>query len=393
MSQSETKAKKKGNFAQAFPMILYVLVGIICGFLFSEYLFREENEAQNTAWQLLQYVVLLGLIYVTIMGSIVVHELGHLVFGLLTGYRFVSFRVGALTLLRDAQGHYRMARIRVAGTGGQCLLSPPDLVDGKMPVVWYNLGGCVFNAICGVLFLVLFFVIGGPMGILRIFFMMVGLFNVAILLTNGIPLNTGLIANDGANARSARDPRAVRALWLQLKINEQMNYGVRLREMPEEWFEGIGDEEMKNPLTAAIGVIACNRLIDQGRLAEADAKMAHLLEIDSAMIGLHRQMLICERMFCEMIGENRPAVIDEMRTPELLKFMKMMRTSPTILRVEYAYAILTDFDQKRASELLAQFERFAAKYPYPQDIEGERELLALAEKKRDEAEAGRDIVK
>jgi hypothetical protein len=130
---------------------------------------------------------------------------------------------------------------------------------------------------------------------------------------------------------------------------------------------------------AAIGFIAAGRLIDEGRYAEADATMAHLLEGSFGLIGVHRYMLVCERMFFEIIGENRPAVLDAMRTPEQLKFMKMMRTSPSVIRAEYAYATLTDFDEKRAGELEKLFEKCAARYPFATEIETERRLWALVQ--------------
>lgn len=57
---------------------------------------------------------------------VIVHEAGHLVCGLLTGYGFVSFRIFSFTFIREA-GRLRVKRFAIAGTGGQCLLSPPEV--------------------------------------------------------------------------------------------------------------------------------------------------------------------------------------------------------------------------------------------------------------------------
>ena len=51
--------------------------------------------------------------------QIVLHEAGHLVCGLMSGYRFVSFRVGSITLFKDGDGKLRFKRFKLAGTGGQ----------------------------------------------------------------------------------------------------------------------------------------------------------------------------------------------------------------------------------------------------------------------------------
>ena len=70
--------------------------------------------------------------------QIVIHEGGHLVGGLLSGYRFVSFRIFNIALIRH-KGRFALRRYSIAGTGGQCLLLPPDGNAGDIPLMLYNL--------------------------------------------------------------------------------------------------------------------------------------------------------------------------------------------------------------------------------------------------------------
>jgi len=65
--------------------------------------------------------------------QIVLHEGGHLLFGLLSGYRFVSFRIFNWTLIRQ-EGKFRLKRFGIAGTGGQCLMLPPDKPLEEIPL-------------------------------------------------------------------------------------------------------------------------------------------------------------------------------------------------------------------------------------------------------------------
>ena len=58
------------------------------------------------------------------------------------------------------------------------------------------------------------------------------------------------------------DIDAMKAFWLQLKLNEQQSRGVRLKDMPDEWFEIPSDEAMKNSIVTTIGVFICNRYIN-----------------------------------------------------------------------------------------------------------------------------------
>ena len=62
------------------------------------------------------------------------------------------------------------------------------------------------------------------------------------------------------------------------------------------------------------------------------------------------------------------------------KFIKQMKNTPSVIRTEYAYALLVEKDEKKAEDWLKLFEKVAKTYPYPRDIEGERELIALVTK-------------
>ena len=77
-------------------------------------------------------------------------------------------------------------------------------------------------------------------------------------------MRLGMIDNDGYNAFSLRkNNEARRAFWVQLKVNEQLAKGIRLREMPKEWFVIPSYEAMGNNMIAATSVFACNRLMDE----------------------------------------------------------------------------------------------------------------------------------
>ena len=224
------------------------------------------------------------------------------------------------------------------------------------------------NLIVSAIFLIVYLLI--PSGtIISFICLIMVLIGVAIALMNGIPLRLGTVDNDGYNALSlGKNPDAMRAFWLQLKVNEQIAKGVRLKDMPDEWFTVPTDEAMHNSMVAAQGVFATNRLMDQQRFEEADQLIAHLLQIDSGIIGLHRSLMICDRMYCEMISNNRKEILDEMLTKEQTNFMKAMKKFPSIIRTEYVYSLLAQKDETKAKEARALFEKVAKTYPYPRVV-------------------------
>ena len=372
------KKKKKGQWQWLF-MGFFVLIGAVCGVLMAHFADQNATEGSSFWEELLPLVVLFVGMFVGMYLQLIIHEAGHLVFGLLSGYRFSSFRIGSFMLLKE-NDKFVIKKLTISGTGGQCLMVPPQMQDGKIPVILFNLGGSMMNLIVSAVFLIVYLLI--PSGtIISFICLIMVLIGVAIALMNGIPLRLGTVDNDGYNALSlGKNPDAMRAFWLQLKVNEQIAKGVRLKDMPDEWFMVPTDEAMRNSMVAAQGVFATNRLMDQQRFEEADQLIAHLLQIDSGIIGLHRSLMICDRMYCEMISNNRKEILDEMLTKEQTNFMKAMKKFPSVIRTEYVYSLLALKDEAKAKEARALFEKVAKTYPYPSDIQSERELIEIADK-------------
>ena len=374
--QNEKKNKKPGG--QWISFVIYMLLGASCGILVMKYLEQTEKAGSGKAEVLLSLVLMLLGLYAALLIQIILHEAGHLVFGLMTGYRFSAFRIFNL-MWAKVNGRIRFRRLSIAGTGGQCLMAPPELKDGKMPVMLYNFGGAIVNLISAVICLVLSFsfrVFSLPWTFLVIF----AVIGLVYALVNGLPIKMGAVNNDGRNALDlSRSEEAVRAFWIQMKANDQISNGIRLKDMPDDWFAVPSDESMKNGIIASVGVLACSRLMDQHRFEEADSLMERLLSQNNGIVGLYRILMTCDRMYVEMISKNRPEILDGMRTKEQMKLMKAMKKYPSVLRTEYAYALLAEKNTDNAETVRKQFEKSAKSYPYPSEIDGERELMEICD--------------
>lgn len=380
---SETNKRPKGS-RQWLAILLYALTGAAGGLVIVHYIDTITEGGPLTGMHLLLFLLLFVLLYAAMLIQTVIHEAGHLVFGLATGYRFVSFRIYSWMWLKE-DGRLRCRRLSIAGTGGQCLMGPPELKDGRMPVLLYNFGGAIMNLLASAVFFGLSLATP-PAWVVTPFLRLLAVIGVMFAIINGLPLRMGPVDNDGRNALSLlHSEEATRAFWIQLKVAELQAAGVRVRDMPAAWFAVPDDEAMRNPIIAAVGALCCSRLMDEERYAEADALMEHLLSIESGIIGVHRAMLTCDRLYLELLGENRPEALQALMTKEQQAIMKAMKDFPPVLRTQYARALLADRDEKQAQELEARFERSAARYPYPQEMASERELMQLA---RERARSG-----
>lgn len=377
--------EKRIKMQKLWSIPLMVMLGSVIGFVLAVWSILKLP-AEYSTMQLYLRVIALLVFYGAYTVQLVLHEAGHLLFGLLVGYRFASFRVFSLTLVKEEE-KLRFKRYRVAGTAGQCLMRSPAKSVGKGGVILYNLGGVLLNLSTIPHFFLLFILAV----ILRIPFFLatfplaLALAGGLIAMINGVPMRLQMVNNDGYNVWEAtRNQDTLRAFDLQLKITERLLEGQRLKDMPNEWFVLPEDTAMKNSMRATEGVLIANRLVDEHRFEEAEKLMAHLLEMESGIVGLHRSLLFFDRLFVELIGEARQEVISSLYTKELQKSALMLKSTLTVSRTLYAYALIVKKDPAEAKKWKALFEKTAATYPYKNEVTAERELLALAEKRAQE---------
>ena len=361
--------KFKGNLALT---LICVIIGAISGVIMAIYLDSVFEEYGFLPSLLFKTIIFL----ITYFLQLIIHEFGHLVAGLLSGYSFGSFRIGSLMIVNN-DGKLKIKHQSVAGTGGQCLMIPPKPVDGKIPVIFYNLGGVFMNFITLPICVYLIrFLIGKP--VLYCGCVMMFLSGLIVVLTNGIPLKLGMINNDGSNTVELyHNKEAMASFYNQFMILEFIRNGKRLKEIPVEYFPMPTKEGMKNSISASSAVFLENRLFDAKEFDEALSLINELLSTESALIGLHKNFLLADKITIQLLrGENdraRNLYLDQ----NYQKFAKQMKTSINIIRTDYAYALLCEGNEKKASEILLHFNKCAQRHPYNSDVESERELISL----------------
>ena len=363
------KAKISSAILLLINMLGFVGIGVLCGKLFSD----EENF----------FVFLIGALCaglvagVILLVHIILHETGHLIFGLLTGYKFSSFRIFNLMWQKDLDGKIRFYNFSLAGTGGQCIMSPPEIKNGKMPFFWYNIGGVLMNFTLSALFIILYFIFkGNPyFDFVCLSFCVLGLSGG---LANGLPLPD--ITNDGRNiVELAKSEKAVKSFYLQMQAVVMIKNGTRVKDFPSEWFEMPNDKDLQNAMICVMAVFMCDRLFDEGNYFKAQSLIDTLLKKETAVDNIHKQLLKANTLFCELTGEQNQSKIENYLDKDLQNFMKAMKNYPSIIRTQYAYELLYKKDTQSAQKQMNLFEKVALTYPYKVEITAEKECIALAE--------------
>lgn len=364
------KNKKIEILGFIINIILTILFTIILAISFDKHLsIVPDNQ------QIISILIIFFSIYITMYIQLIIHELGHLIFGLISGYKFSSFRIGNIMLLKSGK-KLKFKKIKIAGTAGQCLMTPPEMKDGNFPTLLYNLGGALLNLISCIFLIIIYYFVNENNLLSAIVELSIA-YGIYFAAINTIPMKTGTIDNDGYNAFSLKTNKdAQQAFWIQLKLNELQSKGTRLKNMPEEWFYIPKPAAMKNSLIATIAVLTCNRLMDQHKFDEANEKMKQILRAKTAIVGIHRNLLVCDRIYCELLNDNKTNA-KKLMTSELKNFIKSMKDYPAIIRTEYAYQTLIENNIEKANELKKKFIAKSKTYPYQNDIRMEKELIDI----------------
>lgn len=334
-------------------------------------------------WWAVGMLLFAAVVYV----QIVVHEAGHLVCGLASGYRFLSFRVGSVMLFRDRDGLH-VGRFSVAGTGGQCLLAPPsdDITSAEtMPYKSYCMGGVAANlasaAVAGAVLL------WCDTGVLWTYVAVVTLLTGVVLGTaNGIPMCRGGVPNDGYNMRvMGRDARMRRTLWLQLEINALYSRGTLLREMPEEWFGLPAGADAANYMYAGLVGLDASRRIELRDFEGARERLDLLLRQGYRLIGLLRIEAKCEMVHAAVMLRRGRREIERLFTEETESYVR--RYSHYMIGRAFTLYVWERFvgrDAAKAASEAARIRTMAARYPVRGEARACLELLEWTERLNDE---------
>lgn len=178
-----------------------------------------------------KYALILVIICVfifTFIINIFIHELGHMVLGLMTGYKFVSFRIFSHVIFRDKDGKLRTNKSKTIGILGQCLMTYPGEYNEKIPYFWYNFGGCLFNIITASIASLLMFVFKESLT-LSIVFLCMMMVCLLLGLSNLLPI-VGI--NDGNNLLAIRNSKEChKAFYDQLSVVEKLTNGVDIKDI------------------------------------------------------------------------------------------------------------------------------------------------------------------
>ena len=153
--------------------------------------------------------------------------------------------------------------------------------------------------------------------------------------------------------------------------------GMRLKDMDESLFPVLDKDDASSSMSASALSYRASRLLDEGRIEEAGKLAEEAVSspfLPQVLVTLEKVDLLYIYL---ITGVDRKRIM-EAKDRKLINAMKGMRSFLTVMRTEYAYALLFEGDEKKAGVIAKAFEERASSYPYKGDWEGEKELMDKA---------------
>ena len=367
--------KNRRRFSKIF-FILYIvaLIAIIARPWVRDYGFTSDALLPT-----ILTIVLLGAAwYISFASAVIVHECGHLIFGLLTGYKFAAIGFGHhLFLMRD--GRLRRFVYKLPGALGFCAMEVPDMKDGSFPFALYLSGGAFGNTFLA-LVCIFAFVSGIGSGVL--FFPHAFLFpafvNAYLAIVSILPIKTKFLNTDGKQLFDLLKHKNIRkSFWICEKISAAQYRGVKFEDIPSEWFNETDDTQ--SVYAASIRAVRFLARTETDEPKEVCALIEKELSENHALSGRSKALLICMRIYYESIGERDAGTLKKLITQTQIDFMKRMKNVPSVIQTEYAYALLVEKDVREASRIKARLEKISKKYPFPAEIDTAKKLITRAD--------------
>ena len=291
---------------------------------------------------------------------IIVHEAGHLVFGLLSGYKFISFRVFDFKIIKDVNGKLTIRFERLAGTGGQCLMRAPEYVNRKFKYKLYLLGGVIFNIVFSIVFWLI---------LPSYYTLLFALIGFALAFLNLIPMGF----NDGMTFYHASKDETTRfVLYLQLEYVYYQSIGKNLLIEKPKIVEKINSLEITNTnyLTDSLEFIKLDGLeyfFEFDALYNESRKL--YIERDD-LLPVYKVELMALLVKLISLVNPKDELLEELMKDKSLK-VRLKQNNPQTKNILAAYEYGVKLDDEKALNLIKEARKLKNKAPnlYVQNLE------------------------
>lgn len=349
LQKEERKKQKPNTLISIAAGVLIALISIIHG--------------SNLGIIRIPYHWFVICILISSLLHICIHETGHLIGGILSGYQFRSFQILCF-LLHKKKDKYKV-KLTHCTVAGQCLMTPPKNYNIKTPYLLYHRGGWIMNLISSVLAILLLF-----MNLkldVWLFWLTFSILGFALGLINALAYSFANAVNDGTNIKAMRESEIVRlSSFRQLDIYGQLCDGKLFSELSDELLALPEDAFKANPINNYLRQI---KYIKQLENLDLDYINATLTEMEAQYDELtfrNQYFVDVERLFYLLVTNGDIKVI-KTYYKYLKKKMNGRWKNPMALRTLILYKFWIHKDNENAAKYIRHLKWMSLHGRIPQE--------------------------
>jgi Zn-dependent protease len=354
-----SKKWKQRLFSIGFVGI-FAVFGAFAGYYLAPYI-------ENFTFLEIIYTILIFAASVPL--HVILHELGHVLGGLASGYDFIMFRLFNTVWIKTEAGLSKRKEY-IPGVMGQGLMIPPPTEkDEQPPFFLYHASGILMNVFTGFLFMFLGRTISSPL--LAQFFNDSLLVAFFFAITNALPFK----GTDGYNIlQYFKRDEALGEITNLLYMYRDMVQGASLESL-QKYVDLDAFASFENPNAATIYTLHADYLMDIKDFTGALSVYRTLYEHLDELFEGHKTTVLLNYLFTLILVEpSHPDVKKITQGKTYKEYQKIKQAN--YLRIYAAKALYVDEDFKKAETLLDEGEQYIALSPTVTDEKFEETMYA-----------------
>ena len=340
--------KKKRSWKQVLSLIALFIFSGILGFSLLELFYAIPN---LSFWD---FIFSFFILVISFPLHIVLHEIGHLVAGLFSGYQFIMFRLFNWVWIKTENGVSKRKQ-SIQGLLGQALMTPPENVV-EPPMLLYHSGGLIVNFISALLLLVAGLKSSNPR--VTLFLFLSGLVAFLLFILNIVPQK----GTDGYNILQIRKrPEVLVETTNILRLYGGMVRGESFvdlkRYMPKDLPVSFEDPNKVTFYTALAAAY-----FEDGNFETASKMYRQLWLKRKQLIPLHKPEVYITYLFSLYLTDPLHPDVRVIQKSQVYK-NSIENKAADVYKVQAAEAIYLEKDYKKARGLLDEGEELISTAP------------------------------
>lgn len=350
---SKKKKMSPTTFVKIFTFLFFMALGAFA----VSYEFRYFGKMT-----IRYYVYTIGIFLVSIPLHVIVHEVGHLLTGLLSGYKFLMFRLFNQLWIQTDNGLSKRKQY-IPGVLGQALMTPPEPNEGKQPpVLFYHLGGLLFNGLTALIFLIIGLQLANPS--IRYFFYVSATTAFFLLVTNALPIK----GTDGYNiSQYLKVGVAKDETTMILYLYRDMVQGVPFQEIQKK-IDLDDFQDFSKPHTTTLYTLHAATYLEELDFEQARAIYSTLWSKKDQLFAAHQIEISFNYFFTLLLTDPLHPAVAEIRQTKPFNTYRKQKLADSY-RIFAAEALYLENNRTKALDLLNKGQK---QIPYAPTVSDEK---------------------